>query len=183
MKNRLGLSIWVRRSTWHPNQECFSSYTTDDYSYVKMGNDGACQIVGIREVCLLTSTRCRMILKEVHHVPDIWLNFKSVGRLVDEGYSGNFRNGTWKFYKGNLIVAHAWKHNTWYVMHAHLSRNKVNMAADTTGELWHKMLCHMTQEGHADASRKRTPAEGEKREHGQMRRLLGQQVEHGCLPP
>ena len=35
--------------------ECFSSYTIDDYGYIKMGNDGACKIVGIGNVCLLTS--------------------------------------------------------------------------------------------------------------------------------
>ena len=29
-----------------------------------------------------------------------------------------------------------------YCMH-----NCVDMATDTTGELWHKMLCHMTQKG------------------------------------
>ena len=43
-----------------PKRECFSSYTTGDYGYVKMGNDGACKIVGIGNVCLITSTRCRL---------------------------------------------------------------------------------------------------------------------------
>ena len=56
----------------------------------------------------------------------------------------------------------------------------MNVVVETVGELWYKRY---KLKGHADASRKRTPAEGEKREHGQMRRLLGQQVEHGCLPP
>ena len=37
-----------------PKRECFSSYTVGDYGYVKMGNDGACKIVGIGNVCLLT---------------------------------------------------------------------------------------------------------------------------------
>ena len=50
-----------------PKPECFSSYTTSDYGYVKMGNDGACKIVGIENVCLLTSTECRLILKDVCH--------------------------------------------------------------------------------------------------------------------
>ena len=75
------------------------------------------------------------------------MNLISVGRLDDEGYSGNFRNGTWKFSKQNLIVAHARKENTLYVMHARLSRNEANLAADIAGDLWHKRLCHMSQMG------------------------------------
>ena len=50
-------------------RECFSSYTTRDYGYVKMGNDGACKIVGTGNVCLLTSTSYRMMLRDVCHVP------------------------------------------------------------------------------------------------------------------
>ena len=102
---------WVVDSsaTFHliPNKECFSSYTARDYGYVRMGNDGACKIIRIRNVCLLTSTDCKMMLKDVRHVPNISLNLISTGWLDDEGYNGNFRNGTWKFCKGNLIVAHA----------------------------------------------------------------------------
>ena len=32
-------------------------------------------------------------------------------------------------------------------MHAQLNRNEFNVAADTTDELWHKRLCHMSQKG------------------------------------
>ena len=75
--------------------------------------------------------------------------FVDINRLQngDEGYSGTFRNDTWKFGKGNLIVAHARKQSTLYVMHAPLNRNEVNVVADRTGELWHKRLCHMSQKG------------------------------------
>ena len=52
-----------------------------------MGNDGECKIVGIGNVCLLTSIGCRLMLKDVHHVPDVRLNIISVGRLDDEGYN------------------------------------------------------------------------------------------------
>ena len=66
-----------------------------------MGNDNACNVL------LLTSTSCKMLRKDVRHVSDIMLNLISVGWLDDEGYSGSFQNGMWKFCKGNLIVAHA----------------------------------------------------------------------------
>ena len=81
----------------------------------EMGNDGACRIVGIREVWLLTSRGCRMILKEACHVPDIQLNLISIGRLDDEGYSGTFRNGTGNFARETLswLVPGRKVHYTW----------------------------------------------------------------------
>ena len=39
------------------------------------------------------------------------------------------------------------KTNTLYLKHAWLCRDEVNVVADTTGELWHKRLCHMSEKG------------------------------------
>ena len=80
-----------------PKRECFSSYTTGDYEDVKMGNDGARKFVGIGNVLMLTSMGCKILLKDVHHVPDIWLNLISANRLDDEGYCSSFQNDIWKF--------------------------------------------------------------------------------------
>ena len=52
----------------------------------------------------------------------------------------------WKFCKGSLIVARARKINTLYLMHARICRDEVNVASDTTDELWHKR-CHMSEKG------------------------------------
>ena len=52
-----------------------------------------------------------------------------------------------KFCKGSLIVAQAQKVNTLYLMNARICREEVNVASDTTGELWHKRLCHMSEKG------------------------------------
>ena len=78
----------------------------------EMGNDGACNIVGIGNMCLLTSKGCRLMLHDVGHVVNIKFNLILAGRLDDEGYSGGFQNGTWKFCKGNLIVARTQKQST-----------------------------------------------------------------------
>ena len=130
-----------------PDRKCFSSYRAKDHGCVRMGNERACKIVGIRDVCLTTSTGCRLLLREVCHIPEVRLNLILVGRLDDEGYEGSIRNGTMKFCKGNLIVARAWKTNTLYFMHAQICREEVNVAADNAGELWHKRLSHMNQKG------------------------------------
>ena len=109
-----------------------------------MGGNGACKIVGIGSVCWTTSNGYRLILRDVRHVHDTRLHLISTGRLDDEGYSGSFRNGKWKFYRGNLIVARAQKEGTLYMMHARLCKLEVNVAADSSGELWHKRLDHMS---------------------------------------
>ena len=78
-------STWVADSSasFHltPMRDCFSSYTTEYYDYVKMGNNSACKIIGIGNVCLLTSTSCRMILRYLCHVLDIRLNV-IIGRMA-----------------------------------------------------------------------------------------------------
>ena len=81
------------------------------------------------------STGCKMLLKDVRHVPEVRLNLISAGRLDDEDYTGSIRNGSMKFSKGSLIVARARKVNTLYLMNARLCLDEVNIAADTTGEL------------------------------------------------
>ena len=112
-----------------------------------MGNDGACKIVGIGNVYLLTSTGCRLMLKDVRRVPDVKLNQMLAGWLDDEGYIGSFHNSAWKFSKGSLLVARTQKQNTLYVMHARLCRDKANVVANLDGELWHKRFGHMSRRG------------------------------------
>ena len=116
-----------------PTRECFSSYTTGDYGYVKMGDNGACKIAGIGILCLTTSTGRRLILKDVRHVTDVRLYLISTIGLDDEGYSGSFESDMWKFCKGNLIVARAQKQGTLYVMHAKLCKDEANVAAESSG--------------------------------------------------
>ena len=89
----------------------------------------------------------KMLLKDVRHVPEVRLNLISTGRLDDEGYTGSIRNGAMKFSKGSLIVPRARKVNTLCLMNARLCPEEVNVASDTTGELWHKRLCHMSVKG------------------------------------
>ena len=87
-----------------PLRECFSTYIARYHGYLKMGDNGECNIVGVGNVCLATSIGCRVTLKDVRHVPDIRLNLISTRRMDGEAYSGSFRNGRWKFCRGNLIL-------------------------------------------------------------------------------
>ena len=56
------------------DRKCFSSYKVGDHGFVKMGDEGACGIVGIGDVCLVTSTGCKLVLRDVRHVPKVRLN-------------------------------------------------------------------------------------------------------------
>ncbi|VFQ76229.1 unnamed protein product [Cuscuta campestris] len=87
------------------HREYFSSYTSGDFGHVRMGNDGSSKIVSMGDVCLETSTGCRLVLRDVRHVPDIRLSLISVGLLDDEGYANKFCDGRWKLSKGSLIMA------------------------------------------------------------------------------
>ena len=84
-------STWVVDSgaSFHvtPAWKYFSSYKSGDHDLVKMGNDGACRIVGIGDVCLMTSTGCKLVLRDVRHVPEVQLNLISANQLDDEGYT------------------------------------------------------------------------------------------------
>ena len=64
------------------------------------------------------SIGCKLVLKDVRHVPKVRLNVISAGRLDDEGYTGSIRNSVMKFSKGSLIVARSRKVNTLYLMNA-----------------------------------------------------------------
>ena len=74
------------------------------------------------------------------------MNLISTGRLDDENYTSSIQNGVMKFNKGRLIVAQVRKIHTLYLMHARICRDEVNVASDTTDELWHKR-CHMSEKG------------------------------------
>lgn len=78
------INLACQDSTWiidlgvsyHVTHECdfFSSYTVDDYGTVKMGNEEVCETVGMRDVLVETSVRCKLRLESARHVSDIHLN-------------------------------------------------------------------------------------------------------------
>ncbi|PKI40877.1 hypothetical protein CRG98_038718 [Punica granatum] len=74
-------STWVADidASFHvtPHRDFFSSYTTGDYGYMRMGNGRSCKIVSIGDVCLETELGYKLLLKKGKHVPEIRLNLIS----------------------------------------------------------------------------------------------------------
>lgn len=57
-----------------PRYGFFSSYIVNDFGTIKMGNEGVFEIVGMEDVWVETSIRCKLKLKYVRHVPDILIS-------------------------------------------------------------------------------------------------------------
>ena len=86
-------------------RDYFSSYTSGDFGQVLMGNDGSSKIIGMGTMHLVTSTGCKLVLRNVRHVPDIRLNLLSTSVLDDEGFSSLLGERKWKLLKGGMVVA------------------------------------------------------------------------------
>jgi len=82
-----------------------SSYQGGDFSKIKMGNHIPNKIVGISDITIITNTGCKLMLKNIRHIPDMRLNLMSIGELNDVGLANYFGGGIWKLTKGSLIVA------------------------------------------------------------------------------
>ena len=73
----------------------------------------------------------------------------SVGQLDDEGCSTNFGKSGWKISKGAMVMAIGFK--TWTLYTLRETTRKSNVAIfskeETSPELWHKHLGHMSEKG------------------------------------
>ncbi|KAG8387811.1 hypothetical protein BUALT_Bualt02G0059900 [Buddleja alternifolia] len=107
-----------------PHRDMFTSYTSGNFGRVRMANHGVTEVIGMGNINLETDTGCRLILRDVRHIPDIRLNIISTGKLDDDGYVSNFGEGKWKLTKGSLITAKSKKKNSLYLMQAKLSNGE-----------------------------------------------------------
>jgi hypothetical protein len=87
-----------------------------------MGNEAKYKIVGMGDIQIETDIGCKLILKDVRHVPEIRFNLISIGKLDDEGYHNYLGGGQWKLSKGSLILARGKKTSTLYKTDARLVR-------------------------------------------------------------
>ena len=108
-------------------RDFFSSYTSDSFGWVKMGNEAKCEIIGMRDVELETSIACKLVLKDVKHVLEMRFSLISVGKLDDEGYHSHLGKGKCKLTKGSLLLARGKKNNTLYKTEARLVKGEVNI--------------------------------------------------------
>ena len=79
------------------------------------------------DVELETSIGCKLVLKDVRHVPEIRFSLISIEKLGDEGNPSHLEEGKQKLTKGSLVLAKRKKNNTLYKTKAKLVKKEVNI--------------------------------------------------------
>ena len=100
-----------------PHREWFTNYDAKRTGRVHLGNDYACEIMGVGDVQLKFQQGSSFTLKNVRHVPKLTKSLISSGQLDDGGYTTTFGDNSWKIIKGSLVVACGTKSGTLYMLH------------------------------------------------------------------
>ncbi|RVW83457.1 Retrovirus-related Pol polyprotein from transposon TNT 1-94 [Vitis vinifera] len=162
-----------------PRKDFFTSYTSDDFGSVRMGNDGSAKAIGMGDVRLETSNGTMLTLKNVKHIPDIRMNLISTGKLDDEGFYNTFRDSQWKLTRGSMAIAKGNKSSSLYLMQARVIDSSINAVDDdSTFELWHNRLGHMSEKGLMILAKKNLLSSMKK---GSLKRQHG--IRHQKTPP
>jgi hypothetical protein len=89
---------------------------------------------------------CRLILKDVRHIPDLRLNLISGDALDKDGFKHYLGGGEWKLSKGSMVVARGKSWNSLYRTHGKVLKNGLNaVQAGSSVNLWHQRLGHMSE--------------------------------------
>lgn len=85
----------------------------------------------------------------------------STRKLNDDGYNNYFGEGNWKLTKGSLVVAKGKKMSTLYMTQVKLSKGEIDVVEkDSSIELWHKRLGHLSEKGLQISSKKQLLSRG-----------------------
>ncbi|CAM8949433.1 unnamed protein product [Rhodiola kirilowii] len=129
------------------NSKYFSTYKAGNFGRVKMGNDSFCDIVGIGEICFESDAGCKLMLKDVRHVPGLRHNLLSMSVLDKQGFHHHGGDKKWKLTKGSLIVARGKLCCTLYKTYGKIRVGELNIVDDSSPSLWHKRLGHISEKG------------------------------------
>ena len=115
---------------------------------VKIGNKSVSQIMGIGDICIKTSTRCTLTLKDVRHILDLHLNLISVHMFDKDGYNHFISSCNLKLTKGSLVVARGRLCCFLYKTRLKVYGGQLNVVDDDTfPDFWHRRLAHMSEKG------------------------------------
>ena len=113
-----------------------------------MENSSYSKIVGIGDISIQTNVGHKLVLKDVRHDPDLYLNLISGSALDRQGYTCTFGNGNWKLIGGALTIAKGEMSSTQYKTQTKICVESLNAAEDKESpNLWHRRLAHMSEKG------------------------------------
>ena len=107
-------------------KELFTTYKAWDFGTMKMGNSSYSKIVGIGDVCIETNIGSTMMLNDVWHVPELWMNVFSTLAMDRAGYCNYLGNERWKLKKGPLVIARGHARCGLYKTHLKTYKKKFN---------------------------------------------------------
>ena len=81
-----------------------------------MGNNIACQIIGIDNISIRMFDGLVKILSGVRHVPNLYRNLISIGALDEFGFVSRFEDEMIKISRGYLVIMRGLKQNSLYVL-------------------------------------------------------------------
>jgi GAG-pre-integrase domain len=123
-------------------------HVTPNKEFFMMGNISHSCIAGIADIYLQIDMSCRLILKDVWHIPDLRLNLISGNVLDKDGFKHYLEGGEWKLSKGSMVVAKGKSWNSLYRTHAKVLKNGLNaVQTGNSVNLWHQRLGHMSEKG------------------------------------
>jgi len=104
-------------------------FRTVNFGKVRLVDDEALDIAGMRDINLKTSTS--ITLKDVRYVPRLKRMLIFVGMLDVQGYRVIFGDNQRKVVKGNLVVGRGWEKRALYMVE--LPIEEVNSIRDVVG--------------------------------------------------
>ena len=131
-------------------REWFVEYKELSTGRVLMGNNKACNILGIGTVKLKLEDGTVKLLTEVRHVPELKRPLISLGTLEDAGYTFKGENGILKVMKGSRVVMKGQrKNNKLYILLGSTVTGEVHATSTEFDKtlMWHHRLGHMSERG------------------------------------
>ncbi|KAG6706623.1 hypothetical protein I3842_07G230600 [Carya illinoinensis] len=128
------------------HRELMRNYVAGNFGNVYLADGEALNVVGMGDIDIALPDKNKWTLQKVRHIPELKKNLISVGQLDECGHSVVFSDSTWKITKGALVLARGKKTGTLY-MTTGLIDTIATTVAESTADLWHCRLGHMSQKG------------------------------------
>ena len=133
-----------------PNKDWFDAYKLVNSSFVMMGNDASCRVVGMGNIRVKIFDGVIRTLCDVRLGPKLRKNLISLGTLEGSGFNYKYINGVMKVSKGVLTGMKGQKlaRNIYKLMGTTIvgGAATVEPELDST-TLWHMRLRHMGEHG------------------------------------
>ena len=114
-------SYWLLDSSadFHvtPLREWFSTYNSGRLGCMRLADDSACDIVGAGNVQLSLSSGVSLVLRHVHHVPDLCVSLIAIDQLRDSGCQIMLTEQQFRMHQGSLVIARGARLGRCYPMH------------------------------------------------------------------